>query len=67
MSYNLNNKIRIILVFSFLIILVFNSFTLLEAQTINNKSIRLGIPVWVPDFLAYIAQEKGILKKIMWL
>jgi NitT/TauT family transport system substrate-binding protein len=63
MPCNLYNKIRIILVFSFMIILVSNSFTFIAAQTINNKPIRLGLPIWVPDFLAYVAQEKGFFKK----
>ncbi len=63
MPYNLYNKIRIILGFSFMIMLVSNSFTLIEAQNINNKPIRLGLPIWTPDFLSYVAQEKGIFKK----
>src|SRR6476661_8292476 len=63
MSYNQYNKILIILGFSFIIFLISNSFTLIEAQTINNKPIRLGFPIWIPDFLAYIAQEKGYFKK----
>ncbi len=63
MYQNLNNKIQIILVIIFIIILISNSFTLLKAQAVNNKPIRLGFPIWVPDFLAYIAQEKGYFKK----
>jgi NitT/TauT family transport system substrate-binding protein len=63
MSNNWYNKIQIILGFSFMTILVFNSFTLIEAQTINNKPIRLGMDLWIPNFLAYIAQEKGYFKK----
>ena len=46
-----------------MMILISNSFTLSKAQTVNNKPIRLGFPIWVPDFLAYIAQEKGYFKK----
>ena len=46
-----------------MIILVSNSCTLIEAETMNNKPIKMGLTVWVPNFLAYIAQEKGYFKK----
>jgi NitT/TauT family transport system substrate-binding protein len=55
--------IEIIIGFSFLIILISNSFTLIVGQPTNNKPIRLGFPIWIPDFLAYISQEKGYFKR----
>ncbi|HEY5631411.1 MAG TPA: ABC transporter substrate-binding protein [Nitrososphaeraceae archaeon] len=63
MSCNLNNNMLIILVFSFVIILVSNSFILTDAEIINNKTIRVGFPLWVPDLLAFVAQDKGFFKK----
>ena len=60
-----NNKVSTILVFSLVISLLFsNSFVLINAQTLNKTPpIKIGMTVWVPNFLAYIAQEKGIFKK----
>jgi NitT/TauT family transport system substrate-binding protein len=63
MSCNLNNNMLIILAFSFVIILVLNSFILTDAEIINNKPIRVGFPLWVPDLLAFVAQDKGFFKK----
>jgi NitT/TauT family transport system substrate-binding protein len=63
MSCTLNNNMLIILVFSFMIILVSNSFILIDAEIINNKPIRIGFPLWVPDLLAFVAQDKGFFKK----
>jgi len=63
MYKNLNKKIHIILVFSIILILFSNSFNLIGAQTLNEKPIRLALTLWVPNFLAYIAQEKGYFEK----
>ncbi|MGN6349687.1 MAG: ABC transporter substrate-binding protein [Candidatus Nitrosocosmicus sp.] len=63
MSSNLNNNKLIILVFSFVIILVSNPFILTDAEIISNKPIRVGFPLWVPDLLAFVAQDKGFFKK----
>ena len=63
MSCTLNNNMLIILVFSFMIILVSNSIILIDAEIINNKPIRVGFPLWVPDLLAFVAQDKGFFKK----
>ena len=63
MSCTLNNNMLIILVFSFMIILVSNSFILIDAEIINNKPIRVGFPLWVPDLLAFVAHDKGFFKK----
>ncbi len=66
MFYNkLNKNIQNILVFSIIAILISSSFTLIGAQTANKKPIRLGFDLWDPDLLTYVAQEKGIFKKIM--
>src|SRR6476659_4458381 len=63
MSYTLNNNMLIILVFSFMIILVSNSFILIDAKIINNKKIRICFPLWIIDLLAFVAQDKGFFKK----
>ncbi len=64
MNNKINNKMPTIVVFCLIImLLVFNSYTLAYAQAIGKKPIRLGVTVWVPNFLAHVAQEKGIFKK----
>jgi NitT/TauT family transport system substrate-binding protein len=42
-----------------------SSFNLVSAQTVNvnEKPIRLALVVWAPNFLAYIAEEKGYFEK----
>lgn len=50
---------------SFVITLfVFNSSTFATAQS-NNKlpPIKIGLNLWIPNFLAFVAQEKGFFKK----
>ena len=59
----IKNNVSLLLIFNILILLLFsNSYTIVNAQ--NTKiPIKLGITLWVPNFLAYIAQEKGYFKK----
>jgi NitT/TauT family transport system substrate-binding protein len=57
---------RVIPVFIIIIILYsssFNLFKLIEAQISNEKPIEFSINIWAPNFLAYIAQEKGYFEK----
>jgi NitT/TauT family transport system substrate-binding protein len=63
MKKNIKNNVSLLLIFNILIMLLFsNSYTIVNAQ--NTKiPIKLGITLWVPNFLAYIAQEKGYFKK----
>jgi ABC-type nitrate/sulfonate/bicarbonate transport system substrate-binding protein len=63
MSNYINKKI--ILISGFLAILILHSFTLVVfAQNISiKKPVRLGLDLWVPDLLTFIAQEKGYFKK----
>ncbi len=63
MNNKSNYKIKIIIVLSLFLILVFNSFTIINAQTLNKKPLKIGLTLWVPNYLAYIAQEKGYFKK----
>ena len=65
MYFKSNNYIPSILVFIIVISLLFsNSFVLINAQMLNKAPpIKIGVTVWVPNFLAFIAQEKGIFKK----
>jgi NitT/TauT family transport system substrate-binding protein len=65
MYFKSNNYIPSILVFIIVISLLFsNSFVLINAQTLYKAPpIKMGVTVWVPNFLAFIAQEKGIFKK----
>jgi NitT/TauT family transport system substrate-binding protein len=61
--YRINIKIKTIIVFSIIILLFSNSFVLINAQTLNKTPIKLGMDLWVPNFLAFVAHEKGIFKK----
>ncbi len=63
MYTNLNKNIQIISVLSLTIILVFTSFTLINAQAPNTKAIKIGLNIRAPNFLAYIAEEIGYFKK----
>ena len=60
-----NYKNLAILIFSTVIsLLSSNSVVLINARTTNKTPIKLGLTVWVPaNFLAFVAQEKGIFKK----
>jgi NitT/TauT family transport system substrate-binding protein len=59
-----NNKIKIILLISFIVILIVHQFPSINAQTTSiKKPIRLGFHAWIPDLLTYVAQEKGYFKK----
>ncbi|MBA3749705.1 MAG: hypothetical protein H0X03_02180 [Nitrosopumilus sp.] len=64
MYRNLNKKINMVIVFSFILILFSNSINLSYAQTLNEKPIKLALTLWVPNFLSYIAQEKGYFEKL---
>src|SRR5690349_6695032 len=55
-------KMQIILISSIIIIFL-SSFNLVSAQISNEKPIRLALAVWAPNFLAYIAEEKGYFEK----
>jgi NitT/TauT family transport system substrate-binding protein len=63
MRNNLNNKILYFLVFDILLLFLFSSFNLTNAQKMNTTPLKIGFDLWVPNFLAYVAQEKGIFKK----
>jgi NitT/TauT family transport system substrate-binding protein len=65
MTYLINKeKIQIILISSFIVLLISHSFTSINAQTTPiKKPIKIGLSLWVPYFLAYVAQEKGFFKK----
>jgi len=63
MKKNIKNNVSLLLIFNILILLLFsNSYTIVNAQD-TKIPIKLGITLWVPNFLAYIAQEKGYFKK----
>ncbi len=60
----MNNKIQIILISIFIVILIVHPYTSMAAQTTAiKKPIRIGMDFWVPNFLAYLAQEEGYFKK----
>jgi hypothetical protein len=52
MLNNVNNKVSAILVFRIVFSLLFsNSFVTINAQTINKNPIKIGVTVWIPNFL----------------
>ena len=57
------NKIFFILTINFIIILFFNPLVSTNAQSVAKKPIKLALTVWVPNFLSYVAQEKGFFNK----
>jgi len=63
MKMTLNNKLFYFLVFDIMLLFLFSSFNLTNAQKMEKSPIKVGINFWVPNFLAFIAQEKGIFKK----
>ena len=58
-----SKKIHTILISSIMIIIFSSSFNLVSTQTVTEKPIRLALVVWAPNFLAYIAEEKGYFEK----
>jgi NitT/TauT family transport system substrate-binding protein len=40
-----------------------SSYNLVSAQTSNEKPLRISVGVWPPNFLVYVAQEKGYFEK----
>ena len=59
----LGKKMHIVLISSIIIMIFSSSFNLAYAQIVNEKPIRLALVVWAPNFLAYIAEEKGYFEK----
>lgn len=62
MSKKTSKKIPTILISSIIIIFL-SSFNLVSAQISSEKPLRLSVGVWPPNFLAYVAQEKGYFEK----
>jgi NitT/TauT family transport system substrate-binding protein len=57
------NKIIFILLVNIIVILSLNSLSLAYGQTEYKKPLKLALTVWIPNFLAYVAQEKGYFEK----
>lgn len=54
---------HMIVISSIIIIIFLSSFNIVSAQTSNEKPLRLSVGIWPPNFLAYVAQEKGYFEK----
>ncbi len=59
----LGKKLSCALVFSILVIPLFSCLNWADAQMANREPINLVLTLWVPNFLAYVAQEKGYFEK----
>lgn len=55
--------IQFLLVQICIISLLINPLVLVNAQTEPTKPIKIALTVWVPNFLTYVAQEKGIFDR----
>lgn len=62
MFENHSKKMHMIIISSIIIIFL-SSYNLVSAQTSNEKPLRISVGVWPPNFLTYVAQEKGYFEK----
>jgi len=62
MFENPSKKMHMIIISSIIIIFL-SSYNLVSAQTSNEKPLRISVGVWPPNFLVYVAQEKGYFEK----
>ncbi|HEX5520017.1 MAG TPA: ABC transporter substrate-binding protein [Candidatus Nitrosocosmicus sp.] len=46
-----------------MILLFFNHINIANSQNVNKPPLKIGLTVWVPNFLAFVAQDKGYFKK----
>jgi NitT/TauT family transport system substrate-binding protein len=58
-----DRKLYCALVFSILVIPFSSCLNLVDAQVSDGEPINLVLTLWVPNFLAYLAQEKGYFDK----
>ncbi len=56
-------KMHTILIFSIIIMIFSSCLNLAGAQVSNDEPINLVITLWIPNFLVYVAQEKGYFEK----
>ena len=67
MQININLKLgRFLLLFPVVGVVTFvlNPFASLDAQTeVSNEPIRIMLTLWPPNFLFYVAEEKGIFER----
>lgn len=61
-SKDIDTTVCIALIFG-IITISFSNFNLAGAQVPSEKPIDLALTLWVPNFIAYIAQEKGYFDK----
>jgi NitT/TauT family transport system substrate-binding protein len=59
----LNRKLYYALIFSVLVIPFSSCMNLVGAQVSDGEPINMVLTLWVPNFLAYLAQEKGYFDK----
>ena len=59
----LDRKLYCALIFSILVIPFSKLLTLAGAQVSDGEPINLALTLWVPNFLVYVAQEKGFFEK----
>ncbi|CAN5887465.1 ABC transporter substrate-binding protein [soil metagenome] len=62
-SKQLDRKLYCALIFGILVIPFSSCLNLVDAQISDGEPINLVLTLWIPNFLAYIAQEKGYFEK----
>ena len=65
MKMTLNNKLFYFLVFDIMLLFLFSSFNLTNAQKMDKAPIKVGINFWVPNFFSFLLhKKKAFLKKM---
>ena len=59
----IDNKLCYFLISAIVILLFFNHINIANSQNVNKPPLKIGLTVWVPNFLAFVAQDKGYFKK----
>jgi NitT/TauT family transport system substrate-binding protein len=59
----LDRVMHILPVIVIVVIVFSSSFNSIDAQTSSEKPLKISVVVWGPNFLAYVAQEKGYFEK----
>ncbi len=54
----LNNKLFYFLVFDIMLLFLFSSFNLTNAQKMDKAPIKVGINFWVPNFSSFYCTRK---------
>ncbi|MGN6347567.1 MAG: ABC transporter substrate-binding protein, partial [Candidatus Nitrosocosmicus sp.] len=60
---NMDIKLCYFFISAIVILLFCNHINIANSQNVNKPPLKIGLTVWVPNFLAFVAQDKGFFKK----